>query len=180
MFRLEDLRLEVPEDGTVPKYYGVAWADFDKNAVVCYPIPLNFLMAWWRILRWRLSVGPSAGTREQDAYSAGFAEGRSQSVASPHGTAVMRLSIQFLLSLFTEGTNIPESVCRTGLPEGAAMTGIRMLPGILELLFQHPDLDGTPIEVEWVTDEAVKDLDNIANDVEAWLKRDKGTQDEAG
>ena len=179
MFRLEDLRLEVPNDGTVPKHYGVAWADFVQNAVICYPIPLNFLMAWWRTLRWRLSVGPGASTREQDAYAAGLTEGRSQSVASPHGTAVMQLSLQFLLSLFTQGTQIPESVCRDGLPEGAVMAGIRMLPGVLELLFQHPDLDGKPISVEWVVDESIKDAENIIGDVEAWLKRDKGTRDEA-
>jgi hypothetical protein len=38
-----------------PKGYGVAWLDYQRNAAVCYPIPLNVVMraaylAWVRCL----------------------------------------------------------------------------------------------------------------------------------
>ena len=47
---------EVGEGGLIPKWYGVAYRCPNKLAYVCYPIPLNFLIALLIKIKWFLKV----------------------------------------------------------------------------------------------------------------------------
>jgi len=52
------IRRIVGEGEEIPTGYGIAYFDFWKQGLVCYPIPLNILIRSLRILRlWSVSVG---------------------------------------------------------------------------------------------------------------------------
>ena len=56
---------DIPEGELIPRWWGIAYRDFDRNAKVAYPIPLNFLVRWERDLRcWLMNVG-RPGYRER-------------------------------------------------------------------------------------------------------------------
>jgi hypothetical protein len=68
----------------VPRGYGIAYRDFLMDAVVCYPVPLNWLVRWGRDLARRLKV-PTATKWEGmlvAAYQKGFERGREDAVTS--------------------------------------------------------------------------------------------------
>ena len=56
-----DLRLlkRVEPDYMLPPGYGVAWHEFYREAVVCAPIPLNFVLGWAVRAWWRLKGAPA-------------------------------------------------------------------------------------------------------------------------
>ena len=31
-----------------PQGYGIAYRAFDRNGAICYPMPLNWVVRWWR------------------------------------------------------------------------------------------------------------------------------------
>lgn len=68
----------VPEGGQFPRGYGIAWRSFDRNGAVCYPIPLNWIMAWLRGTWIWLQI-PNAqryGSWHYSAYALGIDVGR--------------------------------------------------------------------------------------------------------
>lgn len=45
------MRIFIGNGQKYPRWYGLAWIDFERNAAVCYPIPLNIIartvyLAW--------------------------------------------------------------------------------------------------------------------------------------
>ena len=36
----------IEEGGTIPKWYGLAYVDWDTDSIVCYPIPLNWIICY--------------------------------------------------------------------------------------------------------------------------------------
>jgi len=44
----------IREGEEIPRFYGVAFHDFVRHEYVCYPIPLNKIVAWIQWLRWKL------------------------------------------------------------------------------------------------------------------------------
>ncbi len=40
-------RRYLEEGGYIPKYYGIAYRDFDTDSTVCYVIPLNLIAWFW-------------------------------------------------------------------------------------------------------------------------------------
>ena len=49
-------KLSIVRGEQIPRWYGVAWREFDRDCVVVMPIPLNVLVGWarrfWHWLRW--------------------------------------------------------------------------------------------------------------------------------
>ena len=72
------IRLDLLQGAEVPRWYGVAWHDYNRDVAVCYPVPLNILFGWarlvWMWLRFR-SVPRRWDTLRQ-AYEAGHLAGR--------------------------------------------------------------------------------------------------------
>lgn len=74
---------EVRPGEIIPAWYGVAWVRWDKGASICYPMPLNLLVATSRgILLWmRYGYRPvPCGAR--DAYAQGLRDGKR--LTTPH------------------------------------------------------------------------------------------------
>lgn len=93
------LRREVAPGVRIPDWYGEAYVDYARQYLVCYPIPLNWLVSVWRAVLFRLkrgilrdyenrvfqrgrSEGWAAGTERGrgDGFQAGYEEGRKQGV----------------------------------------------------------------------------------------------------
>jgi hypothetical protein len=36
-----------------PWWYGLAYLEWERDATVFYPLPLNYVVRWWRLARWR-------------------------------------------------------------------------------------------------------------------------------
>lgn len=34
------------EGGVIPKYYGLAYRSYIKDEIICYPMPLHFIVGW--------------------------------------------------------------------------------------------------------------------------------------
>lgn len=55
-FKLSSLRYtitlqkRVDEGYMLPKGYGLAWEDYATGSAICYPIPLNILLSWCRVV----------------------------------------------------------------------------------------------------------------------------------
>lgn len=75
------------ENSQLPRWYGVAYADVGSLGAWCYPIPLNFIVRWWRQFScwvgYKVKVPPKAFTtwwekllREnyEQGYKAGYVE----------------------------------------------------------------------------------------------------------
>ena len=54
------LKKVVREMGLVPRGYGVAYYNPFRKGAVCYPIPLNWFVGWWRKVCDYLLRGPKA------------------------------------------------------------------------------------------------------------------------
>lgn len=48
------LRKEISPFEQLPRFYGVAYTEFNRDIGVCYPIPLNIVVGLWRKLLWWL------------------------------------------------------------------------------------------------------------------------------
>lgn len=47
------MKIRIEEGQMIPKFYGVAYRDYDTLYAICYPIPLNIFMGLWnKILIW--------------------------------------------------------------------------------------------------------------------------------
>ena len=66
-------RLQVAEGDVIPRWYGIAWHDHWKQRTVCYPIPLNVVMAvWHRVHGWlRFPVRGSMTKSERACFENG-------------------------------------------------------------------------------------------------------------
>lgn len=76
--------LLIPEGGLLPRGYGIAWRELDRDGVVVMPIPLNILAGWIRNLwHWlRRGVRPSAFDRAAiEAYQRGHTDGSNDRLA---------------------------------------------------------------------------------------------------
>lgn len=81
--RLPSFRLELEEFESLPVLYGVAYRDFWRDRIVCYPVPFNWLV---RFLRWagdkvrfpRPGAMDGAGGPIWIAYKQGLEDGRLQ------------------------------------------------------------------------------------------------------
>ncbi len=51
-------RRMVQEGGVIPKWYGIAHYDWQTSEAVCYRIPLNVLVTWYRIVRMFFKTPP--------------------------------------------------------------------------------------------------------------------------
>lgn len=49
----------------IPRWYAVAYRDFDRDCKACYPIPLHFFVRWERDLRFWLMRAGRPGYRER-------------------------------------------------------------------------------------------------------------------
>lgn len=71
------LAKEVHEGEIIPAWYGVAWVRFEVNAAVCYPMPLNLLVAAVRAFAIWMRYGYRAvPCNSRDAYAQGLRDGR--------------------------------------------------------------------------------------------------------
>ena len=74
------VRRMVPDyDGRIPRWYGVAYREVSLAVMVCYPIPLNWVVRWFDLLRWRLKGPRSHSSKEHllaEARLAGFEAGK--------------------------------------------------------------------------------------------------------
>lgn len=41
--------VELPEGSMLPRFYGVAYYDYRRGMVVCYPVPLNIIVSLLRV-----------------------------------------------------------------------------------------------------------------------------------
>ena len=83
------LRALVPEGQRLPPFYGIAWIQAETMLAVCYPLPLNWLAAFFRDVRFFLKRGPHF---RADAYLTGFRKGMDEE----------RLKIRAILAAFAE------------------------------------------------------------------------------
>ncbi len=83
------LRRIIDQGEIVPQGYGVAWRDWNRDAAICYPVPLNVLLGWLRFayiwIRFRAvphsldrCIRGIIATAERDAYSRGYDRGLRQ------------------------------------------------------------------------------------------------------
>jgi hypothetical protein len=80
------LLIKVPQGGLLPKYYGVAWADWRSRDAYCLPIGLNLIGAmvraaylWLRTAVYEVPLDPraafEAGLRASEGYQQGYSLG---------------------------------------------------------------------------------------------------------
>jgi len=66
------LKKLIREGEMIPKYYGIAYRNWDSLTAVCYPIPLNLIVGIWdRSILW-LKHGHKL---YENGYSKGYSEG---------------------------------------------------------------------------------------------------------
>lgn len=59
----------------IPGWYGIAWLDYTENSVICYPIPLNVVVAVIRNIWTWLEFGyRGVSPNVRDAYRQGYEE----------------------------------------------------------------------------------------------------------
>lgn len=72
-----EIKKEIREGEMIPKYYGVAYRNMDRLTAICYPIPLNIVLALWNRfyiwLRWRHGLYDTAYHK---GWGKGFDNGR--------------------------------------------------------------------------------------------------------
>lgn len=78
----ERLIAQVGEAEAVPRFYGLAYREFDRLIWVCYPIPLNLIVRAIFWVYWKLVAGikPLAieklvSSKQQEGYSKGYSQG---------------------------------------------------------------------------------------------------------
>lgn len=61
----------------IPRRYGVAFRDINGRRVVCYPIPLNWIVGWSREMVAWIRHGPAllSDMERAQAYANGFSKG---------------------------------------------------------------------------------------------------------
>ncbi len=78
----------------IPKMYGVAWFSYTSFTVVCYPIPLNWVLGGLRKSWFLIAQGPR-WKHEQEiwnvAYEHGFKAGKVSSEAKAAEDLIMKL-----------------------------------------------------------------------------------------
>ena len=80
------IRVIVTEGSQIPRGYGMAWAQDFSRSWVCYPIPLNWIMAWLRRGYGFLGHGP------RDLYMEAFTRGMERgSLIEQQGAARARM-----------------------------------------------------------------------------------------
>ena len=67
---------EVRAGEIIPAWYGVAWTRWEVNSAICYPMPLNLIVAAARAVVIWMSYGYMAMPRHsRDAYAQGIRDG---------------------------------------------------------------------------------------------------------
>lgn len=74
-------RKEVREGEIIPAWYGVAWTRWEVNSAICYPMPLNLIVAAVRAVVIWMRYGYMAMPRHsRDAYAQGLRDGKRSNV----------------------------------------------------------------------------------------------------
>lgn len=73
-------KIELPMGSVTPPLYGVAWFDPYKRVAICFPIPINWIIAGARNLYWALLIPPdikekTLSNRYNEGWSTGYSEG---------------------------------------------------------------------------------------------------------
>lgn len=70
---------EVRQCEIIPAWYGVAWLRWDAGIAVCYPMPLNLILAAARaVLIWMRHGYRAIPCNARDAYAQGLREGKAK------------------------------------------------------------------------------------------------------
>jgi hypothetical protein len=56
-------RREIIEGSIIPRFYGIAYAEWNRRVFVCYPVPINLIVHWAREL-WFWVIGGRQTKRE--------------------------------------------------------------------------------------------------------------------
>lgn len=82
LFGLLDPSIEIYQGQMIPAWYGIAWHRFDRDAVVCFPMPLNVvasvLRSIWIWFKWGHIPAHSS---VRDAYDQGIQDGMKRGYA---------------------------------------------------------------------------------------------------
>jgi len=58
-FKLIQLKKQTKEGETTPKWYGLAYYDFDRNVRIFYPIPINLVVGFYKwvrsVIKWEIT-----------------------------------------------------------------------------------------------------------------------------
>lgn len=66
----------IKEGELIPAWYGVTWVDWASRRVVCYPMPLNRVLAFLNDIRlWLKYANKAVSSNCRLAYSDGFRDG---------------------------------------------------------------------------------------------------------
>jgi hypothetical protein len=75
--RLPKLRVDVAFGHRIPAWYGVAWQDWLTHSAICYPIPINLVVAFLRaVYLWMKHGYREVPLDPRDAFNQGFEAGR--------------------------------------------------------------------------------------------------------
>lgn len=69
----------VPEGYMIPKWFGIAWRDFDTETVICMPVPFHIMAAISRRIAQRVRRGLAPDLWEVELgkrYNKGYGDGR--------------------------------------------------------------------------------------------------------
>lgn len=64
----------------IPKWYGIAWHDYDLDVVVFMWMPFNVLAGWYMKLRWMFKKGVLYNA-EKGVYKKGYEQGQKDGFA---------------------------------------------------------------------------------------------------
>ena len=67
------------EGQVIPWWLGVSYSDPTMRQIVCYPLPFNWVMQWWRSFRYWVVAGPSSNAVDEamsEGLRVGFQRGR--------------------------------------------------------------------------------------------------------
>jgi len=72
------LQIDALAGEEIPRWYGLAWRDYNRDVGICYPMPLHFIFGWARLLwLWfRFHSVPTRWDTIRQAYEAGHIAGR--------------------------------------------------------------------------------------------------------
>jgi len=45
---------EILEGQKIPKYYGIAWPDYNRQVYICYPFPLNLIIGFIKLVYYKV------------------------------------------------------------------------------------------------------------------------------
>lgn len=62
--KLPTLKVFVPEGGLIPPFYEISYRCWNDTGVICYPIPLNWIVRWSRMFK--LWMRPNIGVHPVD------------------------------------------------------------------------------------------------------------------